>query len=77
MGLSSRDHVANRFSGGVGGSGDGVSTVSFSFLVNGQLSDSLRPSRGLRQGDPLSLYLFLLCAEGLGALINKPIILDC
>ena len=48
-----------------------IRTVSFSILVNGEPRGLIHPSKGLRQGDPLSPYLFLLCAEGLHALIQK------
>lgn len=43
----------------------------FSILINGEPHASFQSSRGLQQGDPLSLNLFLLCVEGLSSSINK------
>ena len=48
-----------------------VTTPSFSILVNGTPYGMIQPSRDIRQGDLTSPYLFLLCAEGLTALLKK------
>ena len=48
-----------------------VKTVSYSVLVNGDPCGMIFPTRGIRQGDPLSPFLFLLCTEGLNGLIKN------
>jgi hypothetical protein len=50
-----------------------VRSVSYSVVVNGHPVRSFLPSRGIRQGDPISLYLFLLCAKALSALISQAV----
>uniref|UniRef100_A0A803NY15 Reverse transcriptase domain-containing protein n=1 Tax=Cannabis sativa TaxID=3483 RepID=A0A803NY15_CANSA len=48
-----------------------LTTASISFSINGQVHGSLKPTRGLRQDDPISPYLFILCSEGLSAILQN------
>ena len=48
-----------------------ISSVTYSFLINGLPRGKVVPSRGIRQGDPLSPYIFIMCSEVLSGLCNR------
>ena len=47
-----------------------VTSVTYQVLVNGQPRGRILPKRELRQGDPLSPFLLILCTEALISLLN-------
>lgn len=48
----------------------GVTTVLFSIHINNNISNRFRPARGIKQGYPFSLYIFIIYVEVLSNLIN-------
>ena len=50
-----------------------LESSSVSVLVNGSPSREFTPTRGLRQGDPIAPFLFLVVVEGLAGLVRKAV----
>lgn len=48
-----------------------VSFTTLSVIWNGEWTDKIYPTKGLRQGDPLLPYLFVLCMKTLGHMISN------
>lgn len=50
---------------------NGVTTVSYRYNINGEYSDLMKAARGIRQGDPISPFLFVLVMEYMNRLLYK------
>ena len=51
-----------------------VTSVTFSVLINGHSYAFIKPERGIRQGDPLSPFLFVICTEALIHVFNQAVL---
>lgn len=48
-----------------------LSSASMSVFVNGSPTEEFNLERGVRQGDPLPPFLFILAAEGLNVMVQE------
>ena len=48
-----------------------ITSVTYSVRINGKPRGHIIPTRGLRQGNPISPFLFLFCVGGLSALLHQ------
>lgn len=47
-----------------------ITTVKYKIKLNGNLTSEFTPSRDIQQGDPLSPYIYVICAQGFSSLLN-------
>ncbi|XP_074344603.1 uncharacterized protein LOC141683750 [Apium graveolens] len=48
-----------------------ITTVSYSFIQEGEVFGDVRPQRGIRQRDPILPYIYILCAEGSSSMLRR------
>lgn len=48
-----------------------LKSINFSIMINGRPRGKFRATRGLGQRDPLSPFLFVLCADALSLLLKR------
>lgn len=48
-----------------------IHSVTYSFIHEGAEFGRVVPQRGISQGDPISPYMYIMCAEGLSAIIKR------
>jgi len=48
-----------------------IKTVSYSLIINDEPTGHIRPSCGIKQGDPLSPYIFIMCMEVLNTALSN------